>query len=200
MSEHSMHHAIRKLREEHRSISAVLSGLRELARMAEQSGVRPDLAAARAMIYYIDTFPERLHHPKEDEHLFARLLQRAPEAAPLVRELQAEHGEGARLVRELELAVLSYEQAWPQGGEAFRRTVETYADFHWRHMRKEELTLLPLAERRLSGEDWAAIEAAFATNEDPVAGSAEHDYQQLFKRIAEIAPAPVGLGAPWKGA
>lgn len=200
MSENSMDRATRKLREEHRSISAVLSGLRELARMAEQSGVRPDLAALRAMIYYIDTFPERLHHPKEDEHLFARLLQRAPEAAPLVRELQAEHKEGALLVRELERAVLSYEQAWPQGGEAFRRTVEAYADFHWRHMRKEELTLLPLAERRLTGEDWAAIEAAFAANEDPVAGSAEHDYQQLFKRIAEIAPAPVGLGAPWKGA
>lgn len=200
MSEHAMHRATRKLREEHRSISAVLSGLRELARMAKQSDVRPDLAALRAMIYYIDTFPERLHHPKEDEHLFARLLQRAPEAAPLVRELQAEHREGARLVRELERAVLSYEQAWPQGAEAFRRTVEAYADFHWQHMRKEELTLLPLAEQRLSGEDWSAIEAAFAANEDPVAGSAEHDYQQLFKRIAEIAPAPVGLGAPWKGA
>lgn len=200
MTQGSMHRATRKLREEHRSISAVLSGLRELARLAEQPGVRPDLAALRAMIYYIDTFPEKLHHPKEDEHLFARLLQRAPEAAPLVRELEAEHVESARLVRELERAVLSYEQAWPQGAEAFRRAVEAYADFHWQHMRKEELTLLPLAERRLTDEDWAAIEAAFAANEDPVAGAAEHDIQQLFKRIAEIAPAPVGLGAPWKGA
>lgn len=200
MKDDGMHAAIRKLRDEHRSISAVLSGLRELARMAQQPGVRPEFAAVRAMIYYIDAFPEKLHHPKEDRHLFARLAARSPEAAPLVRELQAEHVEGARRVRELERAVLGYEQSWPQGGEAFREAVEAYADFHWRHMGKEEHALLPLAEQHLSAEDWAAIEAAFAANDDPLAGAAERDFQHLFQRIAEIAPAPVGLGAPWKGA
>lgn len=200
MTEDSKHAAIRKLRDEHRSISAVLSGLRELARMAQQPGVRPDFASVRAMIYYIDAFPEKLHHPKEDEHLFARLAARSSAAAPLVRELQAEHEEGARRVRELERAVLGCEQRWPQGGEAFREAVEAYADFHWRHMRKEEQDLLPLAERHLTAEDWAAIDAAFAANDDPLADAAERDFRQLFQRIAEIAPAPVGLGERWKGA
>lgn len=195
----AMRDAVRILRDEHRSISAVLSGLRELARMAQEPGVRPDFAALRAMVYYIDTFPEKLHHPKEDEHLFARLLERAPEAAPLVRELQDEHVQGARLVRELERAVLGYEQSWPEGGAAFRDAVEAYAQFHWQHMRKEEQRVLPLAEQRLTAEDWAAIAAAFAANQDPLAGTAERDFKRLFQRIAEIAPAPVGLGAPWKG-
>ncbi len=194
----AMRDAVRILRDEHRSISAVLSALRELARMAQQPGVRPDFAALRAMVYYIDTFPEKLHHPKEDEYLFARLVQRAPEAAPLVRELQDEHVTGARLVRELERAVLGLEQSWPQGCGAFRDAVEAYARFHWDHMRKEEQALLPMAEQRLTAEDWAAIAAAFGANQDPLAGSAEHDFQRLFQRIAEIAPAPVGLGAPWK--
>jgi hypothetical protein len=67
-------------------------------------------------------------------------------------------------------------------------------------MGKEEQALLPLAEKHLTAEDWAAIEAAFAANDDPLAGAAERDFQHLFQRIAEIAPAPVGLGAPWKGA
>jgi len=192
------HEAVRILRDEHRSISAVLSGLRELARLAQEPGVRPDFAALRAMVYYIDTFPEKLHHPKEDEQLFARLLQRAPEAAPLVRELQDEHVAGARLARELERSVLGYEQSWPKGGAAFRETVEAYADFHWRHMRKEERALLPLAEQRLTVEDWAAIAAAFRANVDPLAGTAEHDFKRLFQRIAELAPAPVGLAAPWR--
>ena len=193
-----MHEALRILRDEHRSISAVLSGLRELARMARESAVRPDFAVFRAMIHYIDAVPEKLHHPKEDDHLFARLLQRAPEAAPLVRGLQGEHAESAHLVRELERAVLGYEQSWPGGGAEFRDAVEAYAQFHWQHMRKEEQVLLPLAEQRLTAADWAAIAQAFAANEDPIAGIAAQDYRRLFQRITQIAPAPVGLGAPWK--
>jgi hemerythrin-like domain-containing protein len=178
----------------------VLSGLRELARMAGAATERPDFAALRAMLYYIDTFPEKLHHPKEDLHLFARLLARAPQAAALIERLRGEHVEGARRVRELEYALLALEQTWPEGVQAFHGAVEAYADFHWQHMRCEEQELLPLAERALGAEDWAAIEAAFAANEDPLAGIGEREFRRLFQRIAEIAPAPVGLGAPWKSA
>ncbi len=195
-----MQGALRKLREEHRSISAVLSALRQVAHLAQDAKLRPDFAALGAMVYYIDTFPERLHHPKEDEHLFARVLQRAPEAAPLVRRLQAEHLEGMQRVRDLERTLLALEQTWPQGAAAFAVTVDDYAEFHLRHMRCEEQELLPLAERTLAAEDWAAIEAAFAANDDPLAGVGEREYRRLFQRIAERAPAPVGLGAPWKAA
>lgn len=193
-----MQEALRKLREEHRSISAVLSGLRQLAHLAQDTKLRPDFGVFRAMLYYIDTFPERLHHPKEDQHLFARLVQRAPEAAPLVRKLQAEHVEGARRVRDLERALLALEQTWPRGTAAFAVTVDDYAEFHWRHMRCEEQELLPLAAQRLTAADWAAIAQAFAANTDPVAGMDERDYQKLFARIVQLAPAPVGVGAPWK--
>jgi hemerythrin-like domain-containing protein len=75
--------------------------------------------------------------------------------------------------------------------------VQTYSDFHWKHMRKEEDELLPLAERHLEPEDWKAIDAAFAANTDPIAGMRERDFEQLFTRIVNLAPAPVGLGDPW---
>jgi len=195
-----MSSALAKLHSEHRSIAAVLSGLRELARMAGEAAVRPDFAPLRAMIYYIDTFPEKLHHPKEDQQLFARLLARAPQAAALVERLRDEHVESARRVRELEHALLALEQTWPEGAQAFQGAVEAYADLHWQHMHREEHELLPLAERALTADDWAAIEAAFAANDDPLAGVGEREYRRLFQRIAEIAPAPVGLGAPWKNA
>jgi hemerythrin-like domain-containing protein len=195
-----MHEAIRKLRDEHRSISAVVSALRQLARLAQDAKLRPDFAVFRAMIYYIDTFPERLHHPKEDQHLFARLAQRAPKARALVAALREEHVSSAKLVRDLERALLELEQTWPRGAAQFTATVDAYAEFHWKHMRTEEQELLPLAENALTGEDWAEIEAAFAVNEDPVAGLGEQDYESLFKRIASLAPAPVGLGERWRGA
>ena len=90
-----MKQAIASLKSEHRSISAVLQGLKELARMAQDARVRPGVQALRSMVRYIDEYPEKLHHPKEDEHLFARLVARAPDTRLLVEELRAEHQEGA---------------------------------------------------------------------------------------------------------
>ena len=193
-----MKEAIAVLKSEHRSISAVLHALKELARMAHDATVRPRFQVLRSMLRYIDEYPEKLHHPKENEHLFARLVARAPETRLLVEELQAEHEEGARLIRELERALLFMEEGWPVGAREFQQAVEAYAEFHWKHMRKEEQQLMPLAERALTAEDWKAINAAFSENRDPVAGLQERDFEQLFSRIANLAPAPVGLGASWR--
>jgi branched-chain amino acid transport system ATP-binding protein len=195
-----MKDAITIMKSEHRSISAVLLGLKELARMAQDARVRPRFEVLRSMLRYIDEFPEKLHHPKEDEHLFARLVARAPETQPLVKELQAEHEEGARLVRELERALVFLEEGWPAGAREFLAAADAYAEFHWKHMRKEERELLPLAQRHLTAGDWKAIDAAFAANADPIAEVQEHNFEKLFSRIANLAPAPVGLGEPWKRA
>ena len=191
-----MKESIAILKSEHRSISAVLHALKSLARMM-QSGSQPRFQVLRSMLRYLDEFPERLHHPKEDEFLFARLAQRAPAACVLIDKLQAEHRQGARLIRELERALLFLEEGWPDRVYTFRLAVDAYADFHWKHMRKEERELLPLAERHFTAEDWAAVDAAFSANRDPIAGLREQDYEELFSRIASLAPAPVGLGEPW---
>lgn len=193
-----MHEAIQILRNEHRSISAVLHGLRELARAAQDQSVRPDFKVFHAMIYFIDAFPERLHHPKENDLLFPRVLVRSPAAATLVKELREEHEKGATLIRDLERALLTFEACWPFGADWFAETASDYANFHWKHMRKEENALLPLAEAVLTQQDWKEVNQAFARNDDPIADIREKDFAELFSRIVAIAPAPVGLAKPWK--
>jgi hemerythrin-like domain-containing protein len=195
-----MRNAITVLKSEHRSLSAVLQALKELARMAQDSSLQPDWRAFRAMLRYIDEYPERLHHPKEDQYLFARLAKRSADARNLVDDLKGEHVEGARLIRELERAFLFFEEQWPAGGREFLAAVDDYAEFQWAHMRKEEQQLLPLAERHLRPEDWEAINNAFTANTDPLEDLKERDFDKLFSRIANLAPAPVGLGDPWKKA
>lgn len=187
-----MRSALTIIRDEHRTISAVLHAMKELARGAQDPSRPPAFDALRAMVRYIDEFPERLHHPKEED-LLERLRMAAPEAEPLVEAVRLEHREGARLVRELERALIFFEDSAPVGREAgatgaraFREAVDAYADFHWKHMRREEQELLPLAERVLAPEDWRAINEAFEANPD---------FDKLFSRIVNLAPAPVGLGA-----
>ena len=64
-------------------------------------------------------------------------------------------------------------------------------------MRKEEREVMPLAQKVLSSQDRADIEAAFASHRDPLAGaSPETHHDQLFQRIVMLVPALLGLGAP----
>jgi hemerythrin-like domain-containing protein len=195
-----MNNAIKIIREEHRSISAVLHALKQLAKDADETEVEPRFEVFRAMVYYIDQFPERLHHPKEDQYLFALLAARAPQTKGLVDALRAEHVMSAQLIRDLEQALVGLEVGWQGGARAFRAAVDAYAEFHWNHMRKEEQELMPLAERFLTAEDWREIDAAFAGNNDPIADLRERDFEKLFSRIVSLAPEPVGLGERWKKA
>jgi hemerythrin-like domain-containing protein len=195
---HATKDAIYILKSEHRSLAVILAALKELARKVEEEAVQPDFRVFRAMLRYIDEYPERLHHPKEDAIIFERLASRSAEARRLVTELRSEHVAGARLIRDLERAMLFFEDRYPAGKFDFRVAVDDYAAFHFAHMRKEEEALLPLAARLLDAADWAAINAAFAQNSDPVSGVAEKDLRALFSRIAHLAPAPVGLGEPWR--
>jgi hemerythrin-like domain-containing protein len=190
--------AIHKIHDEHRSISAVLHALKSLARDAQDARVKPEFAVFHAMLHYIDEYPEQLHHPKEDDVLFPLVAGRAPQAQALIDTLRAEHKEGARLIRELERSLILFEDSWPAGARAFVDAVDAYAEFHWRHMRKEEHELLPLAERYFTPQDWKVVDDAFDANHDPIAGVREKDFRTLFSRIVSLAPAPVGVGEPWK--
>jgi len=187
--------AIRIIREEHRSLSAVLHGMLYLVREIGERGMKPDFNVLGAMIYYIDTVPERFHHPKEDKYLFALLRLRWPPARALLDRLAEEHRIGGEKIRTLEQALARYQQGGASEFPAFKAAVDAYADFHWQHMRSEEEEVMPLAEKHLTAGDWEAIDAAFAGHTDPLLGAeAGAGYDRLFRRIVSLAPPPIGVG------
>jgi hemerythrin-like domain-containing protein len=160
-----------------------------------EHGRKPDFRLLAAMMYYIDTFPERFHHPKEDRYLFRILGLRDPDAASLLNRLDAEHRAGADKIRALEQALTRYEAGGPAEFSNFRTAVEAYAKFHWDHMHAEETELLPLAEKYLTPADWVEIDTAFLGHTDPLLGAeAGAQYDALFSRIVNLAPPPIGLG------
>lgn len=150
----------------------------------------------RAMLFYIDEFPERQHHPKESDLLFPRLVLLAPETLDAVVQLEAEHAAGEFRVRELQHLLLAWELLGDGRRAEFEEAARRYADFYLEHMRIEETVILPVAERVLEASDWQALDAAFAGNVDPLAGTGTRDkvYDALFSRILMRTPAPIGLG------
>lgn len=187
--------ALQVIRDEHAAVSAVLrSMLMMLERGPEDEPMR-FFDVVRAMLFYIDEFPERRHHPKESDLLFPKLARVAPELMPVIAQLEDDHLRGEHRVRELQHLLLAWEllgdsRRWP-----FEDAARKYVEFYLAHMRTEETQLMPHAEK-LSPQDWEELNAAFSQQGDPmVAGNKDPLYDRLFTRIVMRAPAPIGVGA-----
>jgi len=188
--------AVKIIHEEHRALAAMLASLRLIA---ERLGPKPDaedLALVRAILFYIDEFPERLHHAKETDVLFPRVRERAPQSSTVLDHLDAQHARGEASIRELEHLLLGYEQLGEPRRQAFLDALNRYIDFYHEHIALEDSEVIPLALRSLTDADWDEVGRAFAENQDPLTGhKPSEDYAALFERIVEMAPAPIGLGA-----
>ena len=183
------HPSLSIIRHEHRALSAMLRSITLLLAEHRRRGTLPDFDALQAMLFYVDEFPETLHHPKESRLLFPRLRGRNPQADAVLDRLDREHAHGEQAIRELEHALLGFRMmAGTDQGEARREKFEglmkQYADFYLEHMHVEETEILPLAEAFLSADEWAELDAAFLMNRDPLAGyEADEAYRPLFKKI-----------------
>ena len=198
MSHH--HEAMRVIRDEHASLAAMLQSLRQMVKRGSDPQGKGEhdrfFEVVRAMLFYIDEFPETLHHPKESELLFPRVAKAAPHTVAVIDQLERDHHQGENRVRELMHLLMAWEYLGETRREAFEVAVVKYIEFYLEHMRLEETVVMPEAEKSLTDADWHALNAAFATNQDPLNSRVPRNpqFDRLFTRIVMMAPSPVGLG------
>lgn len=189
------HLALDVIRDEHQALAAMLRSMSLLVAQAQRERHAPDFGVLRAMLFYVDEFPERLHHPKESELLFPRVRQRCPQLAATLDRLDADHARGEAAIRTLEHALLAYEVLGETRRRDFVEAMERYVSGYLAHMAVEENEILPAARANLTDADWAVLDSAFASNRDPLTGhDADEVFRPLFSKIVMTAPAPVGLG------
>ena len=188
--------SLQTIREEHASLAAVLRSLELMLDRGPGDEPAPFFDVMRAMLFYIDEFPERQHHPKEAQWLFPRVAERAPEAAEAIARLEREHAGGEAAVRELQHLLLAWELLGETRRPPFEEALHRYVAFYLEHMRLEESVVLPAAHAHLETQDWVALDIAFASNANPLAQDPARDgaYDRLFTRIVMRAPSPIGLG------
>jgi hemerythrin-like domain-containing protein len=181
--------ALKIIHDEHVALAAVLRAMTAIVTDARRHGRRPDFVALRAMLFYVDEFPDQLHHVKESAMLFVRLRECTTEAKAVLDRLDRDHARGGERVRELEHKLAAWELLGePRRGD-FERALETYIGFYLEHMRVEEEEVLPLALRVLGEDDWRMLDRAFGMHRDALTGSApEAIYVELFRTIVEAMP------------
>jgi hemerythrin-like domain-containing protein len=186
--------ALQVIRDEHSAVAAVLRSMVQMMERDPDEQPERFFDVLRAMLFYIDEFPERRHHPKESDLLFPKIVRVAPELMEVIQRLEGDHVSGEHRVRELQHLLLAWELLGDSRRAAFQEAAGQYVDFYLTHMRTEETELLPVAQKYLSESDWAQLDDAFQ-HTDPLAGG-DHDpvYDRLFTRIVMRTPAPIGVG------
>jgi hemerythrin-like domain-containing protein len=183
------HSSLQIIRDEHKTLGAMLRALGKMVDNGPGDAPERYFDVMRATLFYIDEFPERMHHPKESQLLFPQVARLAPQSRELLERLEKDHAGSERAVRELQHLLLGWELVGDSRRQAFEDATRHYLALYLNHMHLEDTEVLPLAEQVLGDADWAALNAAFATNCDPLSGKFPRDplYDRLFTRIAMSA-------------
>lgn len=188
-----MRSALRVLAGEHLALRAVGRILAMEAALL-QAGRAADAELLALIAEYLEAYPNRIHHPKEEEPLFRLMRERdAAQCAPILDRLLSDHDQETAQAQRLARAV----EAYRDGGDGgvLAEIAASYARYLDRHIDVEEQQAFPLAETLLSEEDWMVVDAAFAANDDPlVTGDApEGRFAGLHRRILSLGAPPPGL-------
>ncbi len=177
-----MTETIRALIEEHARMAKLLDLLEAQLAIYREGGI-PDFDLMREVMDSTTSYPDRYHHPKEDL-IFEKIREKGVAGADLANDLLEEHRKGEELSKRFAEALgnLALEAEIPR--RRFEELAREYLAFNRAHMEKEEETFLPLAEKLLSDEDWAEIDARLAAPEDPLFGEkVEKRYRALYESL-----------------
>lgn len=187
--------ALGVIKDEHRALAVVMDSMRQIAKaIGAGTATESDQRSLQAMLGYVKAFPQRLHHPKEEQYLHPMLRQRCPEAGSVLEELEAQHRRETELVQAVDGTLSAWRVADAVSSAALIGALETLAEAVLQHMGKEEREVLPLAEQYLTDADWQRAAEAFDENKNPEFSDLEaEELRQLFVRIAkmtqDVAPA-----------
>lgn len=186
---HAAHERVANLiRGEHHEYAEVIDFLRHLLERIARGYCEADFPLLSVLLYYLDSFPRTLHHPKEDRYLFSAIRRHAPVFRPALDDLEAEHEADPDSLAGLYRLLVLAQAGAPDAMSRFAQAVEGYADFLRRHMAKEE-ALLDDASLELSPEVWEAIAAELQKDAESTVGAARaHEFALLHRRIVNLLP------------
>lgn len=184
--------ALGVIHDEHRSIAVVMKSLRRLA--TSPAELTPaELHQIELLVGYLRDFPQRLHHPKEEQYLHRCLRTRHPASNDLLAELEAQHVREAALITQVQSALPALHVTSSQA--ALREAVSVLLSALGAHMALEETSVFAMAREYLQNTDWEEIATAFESHDDPRFGDlSAAEFDRLFARIANLKAAREGQG------
>jgi len=170
------------LLEEHRMIESALVVMARFAAHVRRGG-DPHPEVIDALLHFFTEFIEGVHQGKEEALLLPWMHRQGlpSETGPLHR-FQEEHQHLRDRFRHLS-AASRHAELKPEDAQAFARQAELLCLEYWRHLRREEESLFPMAEQIGEGSeglfDWEA----------GVTQAMHQEHGELLKRLEHAAQA-----------
>jgi hemerythrin-like domain-containing protein len=152
--------AIETLQTEHRTIERAIDALAQFAKTVVRGGGTP--VELQQYVTFIREFADEGHHGKEEDVLFAALVDAGfPSRAGPVAVMLHEHELGRAQVRALD--ALSRKETWTrEDRDRVAELSSSYGELLRAHIQKEDCVLYPLALQRLPPEVIAKVDAECA--------------------------------------
>ena len=187
---------IERLMAEHRLIEKVLDSLEAYVRELSHSE-SPDKRDLQRFVTFIRWFADRCHHGKEEDILFAEMVEAGfPRQAGPIGVMLAEHEEGRRLVRQLAEDAKDEAPCDAEARHRIQETAKSFASLLRAHISKEDQVLYPMALSRLGPEAMARIGERFERFEAEKMGEGTHErlHAEAEDLIARHAPSVLAGG------
>ncbi len=156
----------------------IVSG--QLAAPRDEAGFDP--ALLHNALYYLRSFGDRFHHPREDM-AFARLVERDPSSRTVISRLKTEHQTMAQAGNELFRRVSELRPNDVPARASAKDAAIAYVALYKRHIATEERDVMPRARQHLLASDWHDVAANVPP--DPLFGDVvELRFQALRDRLS----------------
>lgn len=176
--------AVQLIHQDHVNLDKVLTVLLEVGGDLPEQRSEDALSVLNDCVYYIEVFPERFHHPKEETILFPFVRRKRPDLAPVLNELETQHESGRKAIEEMAESLRKLASDWDGNREAFQEQVRSYVKLQREHMSVEEREILKPVEASLSSVDMNTINRAYGVTTDPLFGeNLATGFEALLKRI-----------------
>jgi hemerythrin-like domain-containing protein len=174
------------LTDEHRVIEVVLTCLERMTDEARRTG-KLDEASANQAVDVIRTFADKCHHGKEENHLFATLVEKGmPKEGGPVGQMLIEHAQGREFVKGMADSISGAAVGDQQALQQFERNATGYVQLLRAHIRKEDGVLFPMADRMLTEEDQKQLMQSFESVESDHMGKGTHEkYLAIVASLAK---------------
>lgn len=158
---------------------------------AFRKDAHPDYELMLDICEYLQHFPDRFHHPREDV-AFALLARKDPKLAEQVERLRHEH----RIIAWVGKQFMSLLSACVDGSLVGRAEVEAcasmYLVYYRQHLAEEEREILPAAAKMLTPADWAEVGVAVPSARDPLFGD---DFTERYRDLRRLIELRAGVAA-----
>lgn len=172
-----------QLRHEHRVIEKVLRALEGLCWRLENEEAT-SVEALTQTLDFLRHYADRLHHAKEEQHLFPLLEQSGIEDENgALGFLRREHATERELLSELELALDEYQAGDRHASTRFVTAARQFSEHLLHHIQQEDALLFRLAEELLEDPDKDELTWSLIHTQGPIGTHEATHYEHLAEKL-----------------